>query len=120
MQSDRLEVEIVGWGLGEESWSLGYRVPWGDPLVPASNPILTIGCGKRFKQSVMSSTSQGNSPPRLIAPLASTMHSAQDHNDTSSPAKYSIVFLPCSQSSCDPIGSSTSNQGQPNNACFRP
>jgi phage terminase large subunit GpA-like protein len=32
MQSDRLEVEIVGWGLGEESWSLGYRVLWGDPL----------------------------------------------------------------------------------------
>ena len=32
MQSDRLEVEIVGWGLGEESWSLGYRVLWGEPL----------------------------------------------------------------------------------------
>ena len=32
MQKDRLEVEIVGWGLGEESWSIDYRVLWGDPM----------------------------------------------------------------------------------------
>lgn len=32
MQIDRLEVEVVGWGLGEESWSIEYRVLWGDPL----------------------------------------------------------------------------------------
>lgn len=32
MQQDRLELEIVGWGLGEESWSVDYRVLWGDPL----------------------------------------------------------------------------------------
>ena len=32
MQQDRLEVEVVGWGLGEESWSVDYRVLWGDPL----------------------------------------------------------------------------------------
>lgn len=32
MQTDRLEVEIVAWGVGEESWSLGYFVLWGDPL----------------------------------------------------------------------------------------
>ncbi|EHO5627766.1 phage terminase large subunit family protein [Salmonella enterica] len=32
MQIDRLEVEVVGWGVGEESWSLGYFVLWGDPL----------------------------------------------------------------------------------------
>lgn len=34
MQPDRLEVEIVGWGVGEESWSLGYVVIWGDPMTP--------------------------------------------------------------------------------------
>jgi phage terminase large subunit GpA-like protein len=34
MQTDRLEVEIVGWGLGEESWSIAYHVLWGDPLSP--------------------------------------------------------------------------------------
>lgn len=32
MQMDRLEVEIVGWGVGEESWSIEYHVLWGDPL----------------------------------------------------------------------------------------
>lgn len=32
MQMDRLEVEIVAWGIGEESWSVDYRVLWGDPL----------------------------------------------------------------------------------------
>lgn len=29
-QPDRLEVEVVGWGLREESWSVGYFVIWGD------------------------------------------------------------------------------------------
>lgn len=32
MQIDRLEAEVIAWGLGEESWSLGYHVLWGDPL----------------------------------------------------------------------------------------
>lgn len=32
MQNDRLEVEIVAWGLGEESWSVDYKTLWGDPL----------------------------------------------------------------------------------------
>jgi phage terminase large subunit GpA-like protein len=32
MQQDRLEVEIVAWGHGEESWSVDYQVLWGDPL----------------------------------------------------------------------------------------
>jgi phage terminase large subunit GpA-like protein len=30
-QDDRLEIEIVGFGLGDESWSLGYEVLHGDP-----------------------------------------------------------------------------------------
>lgn len=33
MQQDRLEIEVVGWGLGEESWSIDYRVLWGDPML---------------------------------------------------------------------------------------
>jgi len=32
MQHDRLEVEVVAWGRGEESWSVDYQVLWGDPL----------------------------------------------------------------------------------------
>lgn len=31
-QMDRLEVEVVAWGIGEESWSVAYYVLWGDPV----------------------------------------------------------------------------------------
>ena len=34
-QDDRLEVEIVGWGRDQESWSLDYRTLYGDPSSPA-------------------------------------------------------------------------------------
>jgi len=32
MQMDRLEVEIVGWGVGLESWSVDYRILHGNPM----------------------------------------------------------------------------------------
>jgi phage terminase large subunit GpA-like protein len=35
VQDDRLELEVVGWGKDEESWSVDYRVLWGDPSSPA-------------------------------------------------------------------------------------
>jgi phage terminase large subunit GpA-like protein len=35
VQDNRLEVEIVGWGRDEESWSLGWHVIHGDPSAPA-------------------------------------------------------------------------------------
>jgi phage terminase large subunit GpA-like protein len=31
VQDDRVEVEIVGWGAGEESWQVEYHVIYGDP-----------------------------------------------------------------------------------------
>jgi phage terminase large subunit GpA-like protein len=31
VQNDRLEMEIVGWGASEESWSLDYKIIYGDP-----------------------------------------------------------------------------------------
>lgn len=31
VQDDRLELEVVGWGLGKESWSIDYAVLYGDP-----------------------------------------------------------------------------------------
>lgn len=34
VQPTRLEVEIVGWGMRQESWSLAYLVLDGDPTVP--------------------------------------------------------------------------------------
>ena len=35
LQDDRIELEIVGWGKDEESWSIEFRVIWGDPSTPA-------------------------------------------------------------------------------------
>ena len=34
VQDDRLEVEIVGWGIGEETWQIDYQVLYGDPSSP--------------------------------------------------------------------------------------
>lgn len=34
MQIDRLEVEVVAWGAGEESWTVDVQVLWGDPTQP--------------------------------------------------------------------------------------
>ena len=34
-QGDRLEVEILGWGEGEESWGIAYHVLYGDPAQEA-------------------------------------------------------------------------------------
>ena len=31
VQDDRLECEVVGWGLGKESWSIDYKVIYGEP-----------------------------------------------------------------------------------------
>ncbi len=31
VQGDRLEAEVIGWGVGQESWSLQYHVIHGDP-----------------------------------------------------------------------------------------
>jgi phage terminase large subunit GpA-like protein len=35
VQGDRLEIEVKGWGLGEESWSLDYKIFYGDPAQEA-------------------------------------------------------------------------------------
>lgn len=34
VQPNRLELETIGWGLGQESWSIDYRVFLGDPNMP--------------------------------------------------------------------------------------
>lgn len=38
VQPDRLEMEVVGWGAGEESWSIDYHVINGDPDIPEGSP----------------------------------------------------------------------------------
>lgn len=34
VQDDRLEAEICGWGAGEESWSIAYKILYGSPSLP--------------------------------------------------------------------------------------
>lgn len=34
VQDDRLEVEVLGWAAGEESWQIDYHVLYGDPSSP--------------------------------------------------------------------------------------
>ena len=34
VQDDRLEAEVVGWGLGEESWGIDFKQFWGSPARP--------------------------------------------------------------------------------------
>ncbi|WP_438449403.1 phage terminase large subunit family protein, partial [Gorillibacterium sp. sgz5001074] len=34
VQNDRFEVEVVGWGVGKESWGIEYRIIYGDPAKP--------------------------------------------------------------------------------------
>lgn len=37
-QPDRLEVEVVAWGKGEESWSIDHHVIYGDPDIKEGTP----------------------------------------------------------------------------------
>lgn len=48
-QDDRLEVEIVGWGLHEESWSLDYQIIHGDTSRPDPWDALDRLIAKRFR-----------------------------------------------------------------------
>lgn len=34
VQPDRLEIEVVAWGAGEQSWSIDYHIIYGDPDTP--------------------------------------------------------------------------------------
>ena len=51
-QDNRLEVELVGWGAQEESWSLGYEVLWGDPAKPEVWTQLDQVLSQRFSIAV--------------------------------------------------------------------
>lgn len=51
VQGDRLEIEVVGWGLGFESWSLEYKVLRGDPARPELWAELDQYLARRFQHS---------------------------------------------------------------------
>lgn len=37
VQNDRIELEVKGWGIGYENWSIDYKVFYGDPLLDENN-----------------------------------------------------------------------------------
>jgi len=56
VQDNRLELEVVGWGKDEESWSLDYQVIYGDP----STPDLWNDLDKILSHSFIHSRDLGN------------------------------------------------------------
>lgn len=48
VQADRVEIEFVGWGIGEESWSLDYSILNGDPAQDAVWDMLDDQRARRF------------------------------------------------------------------------
>ena len=49
VQDDRIEIEIVGWGRDEESWSIDYRTLYGDPSTPQLWQDLNATLAQTFK-----------------------------------------------------------------------
>ena len=72
-QDDRLEVELVGWGVGEESWGLDYAVIDGNPDTPEVwlrledqlNRMFTRTDGARIPVSIMAIDSGGHHTTRV-------------------------------------------------------
>lgn len=65
VQKDRLEVQVVGWGIGKESWSIDYRVYPGDTsdLSPAG-PWVNIS---NLLQETWERSDKSNLSLRLVA-----------------------------------------------------
>lgn len=51
VQDDRIEVEVVGWGRDEESWSIDYRIIHGDPSAPTVWNDLDAFLRRSYKHS---------------------------------------------------------------------
>ena len=53
VQDDRLELEVVGWSRDEESWSVDYKVIWGDPSAPDTWSLLEAYLSSRFAHETL-------------------------------------------------------------------
>lgn len=53
IQANRWEGEVVGWGVGEESWSLQYRIHYGDPSSPSFWEALDDFLLQRFRHPLL-------------------------------------------------------------------
>lgn len=49
VQDDRIEAEIVAWGLDEESWSVDYKVIYGDPSSPTIWRDLDVFLSQKYE-----------------------------------------------------------------------
>lgn len=49
VQANRLELEVKGWGIGEESWGIEYRVLYGDPKEDSVWKALDDALGQEFE-----------------------------------------------------------------------
>ncbi len=52
VQDNRLEIEIVGWGRGEESWSIDYQIIYGDPSTPELWAEMDRVLARRYKHAI--------------------------------------------------------------------
>ena len=50
-QDDRLELEVVGWGVDKESWGICYHVIYGTPILPETWQKLDEFLARRFSYS---------------------------------------------------------------------
>jgi phage terminase large subunit GpA-like protein len=62
VQDDRLEVEVVGWGLNEESWGIEYRTLIGNPALPEVWNEIDAFLGKVY-------THESGVPLRIVCAL---------------------------------------------------
>ena len=51
VQDDRIECEIVGWGLEEETWSIDYHIIYGDPSAPNIWQELDLVLSKTYEKT---------------------------------------------------------------------
>jgi phage terminase large subunit GpA-like protein len=94
VQDDRIEIELVGFGLGDESWSLDYRVLYGDPAVKSFGRNWTRCCVNACRMHA--AVNCGSVPPASTAaattPLRFTTSSVTSSRAAYGPAKVPHVL----------------------------
>ena len=51
VQDDRIECEVVGWGINEETWSIDYHIIYGDPSAPNIWQELDLALSKTYEKT---------------------------------------------------------------------
>lgn len=85
-QDDRLETEVVGWGVGRESWGIEYRVFMGDPGMPQVWKDVDEYLQRQFRHQ------SGASLSIACACIDTQGHHTQDVYEFTKPREYRRVF----------------------------